>query len=1102
MSKSWSLPLQLLVGAIVLAASMTLPTVQAQTLASSASFSGAVSDPSGALVANATVTLASTEKGITRTFKTDNEGNFSFPLLPAGTYVVTVEAAGFKTFKQQGLTLEVGQSASQNIALTIGSTEQVLVTEAAPLLQTDNANLGAEVSTKMVTEMPLNLRNVFNFVQLNSSVSNSQRQLIESGGSQGTADQDVSFFNFGGGFFGTTAFLLDGAWDSIGSWGGVIYVPSPDNVQEFKVQQHSFTSQYGWSTGNVINVVTKSGGTSLHGNAYEYLRNGKLDANYFFNGINGTPKQNSHRNQFGVSLGGPVYIPGVYKQRNKTFFFFNWESHRQNDPLTANVDTIPIPAFRSGDFSALLGSNIGTDALCRPILSGQIYDPFTTRQVTATCGPNTGSSVWIRDPIVGNNVANAVNGIDPVGQKLINFYPQPINTQLAGNWTAAGLGANNSDEYSGRIDHNLGDKTRLYGRYSYKKEFKDESPPYFGVDNPAGPGQRNPNNRYSIAFGISQLFTPTFTMSGNLGLVHWVEGNDMQSKGFKVSTLGLPAFIDPNSPQFPVIAATGFRGEGPQQGAGQGAFPRAAATGSLDFVKVEGKHQLSFGYMAVALTENGGRFHPTQFNFDNVFTAGPDPTNINSSTGNSMASLMLGTPASGNTGIAVSQISRQWLHGVYLQDDWRATRKLTLNLGIRWEIPRPVTDRLDRLARFDYNAVNPISTAVGNTYQGAQVFADSDNRGQYDAKYNEFAPRFGFAYQLIPKLVMRGGYGVFFPRQYAGVPIIPGFGSDTPYVASTNGIGPCTGCMLRNAFSSGLVPVVGKSLAGLTNVGFDVTAVSPSRKTYYVQQWSYGLQYAPTTSDVLELSYVGNHSVHITTGGLNLNQLDTKYLSMGNALDTQVTNPFFGHITSSGCGLDQPTVQMGQLLRPFPEFCNVNENLIPAGSGSYNALDFNYTHRVSQGLTLLASYTFSKFLDNVGGPTTWANTSANFGENIRNVYNLAAEKSVDPNDITHAFVLSYVYELPVGRGKKVGGGMNSVLNAVVGGWQTSGIATFKGGFPLRINVGNLNEFGIGQNVNVVGDYHVSNQTRFQWFNRCGVLASPEMEPGGCTALFF
>ena len=567
--------------------------------------------------------------------------------------------------------------------------------------------------------------------------------------------------------------------------------------------------------------------------------------------------------------------------------------------------------------------------------------------------PKTGltatSTGWIRDPIAGNNLANAVNGIDPIGQQLINFYPQPINSLLSGNWTAAGLGANNSDEYSARIDHNLSDKTRLYGRYSYKKEFKDASPPYFGADNPAGPGQRNPNNRYNIAFGVSHVFTPTFTMSGNLGLMHWVEGNDMQSKGFKVSSLGLPAFIDPISPQFPVIAADGFRGEGPQQGAGQGAFPRAATSGSLDFVKVIGKHQLTFGYMAIAQDENGGRFHPTQFNFDKVFTAGPDPNSITPGTGNSMASLLLGTPASGGTGLAVSQISRAWLHGTYLQDDWRVTRKLTLNLGIRWDIPRPVTDRLDRLARFDYNAVNPISSAVGNTYHGQLVFATSGNRGQYNTSYKEFAPRLGFAYEVMPKLVMRGGYGIFYPRQYPGVPIIPGYASETPYIASTNGVAPCNGCMLRNAFSSGLVPVVGNSQGGLTNVGFSAGAVSPNRKTYYSEQWMYGFQYAPTTSDVIDLSYVGNHSVHVTTSGLNLNQLDPKYFSMGDALDNLVPNPFFGHITSSGCGLDRATVQQGQLLRPYPEFCDVNENLDPAGDGTYNALDVNYTHRASQG---------------------------------------------------------------------------------------------------------------------------------------------------------
>jgi len=507
--------------------------------------------------------------------------------------------------------------------------------------------------------------------------------------------------------------------------------------------------------------------------------------------------------------------------------------------------------------------------------------------------------------------------------------------------------------------------------------------------------------------------------------------------------------------------------------------------------------------MAIALTENGGRFHATPFNFDSSFTAGPDPGSfIAGGTGDAMASLMLGTPASGNTGVAISQISRQWLHGVYLQDDWKATPKLTLNLGLRWEIPRPLTDRLDRLARFDYNAVNPISSAVGNTYNGQLVFATSGNRGQYDARYNNFAPRFGFAYQVMPKLVMRGGYGVFFPRQYPGTPIIPGYSSETPYVASIgNNNVPCSGCMLSNAFSGGLVPIVGNSLDGLTNVGFDVTAVSPKRKTYYDQQWMFGFQFAPTNNDVIELSYVGNHSVHVVTSGFNLNQLDAKYLPMGNALDNQVPNPFFGHITSSGCGLDQPTVAQGQLLRPYPEFCNIGENLIPGGDGHYNALDFNYTHRVSRGLTLLASYTFSKFLDNVGGPTTWANTSGNFSENFRNVYNLAAEKSVDPNDITHAFVLSYVYELPVGKGKRVGAGMNSVLNAVVGGWQTSGIATFKGGFPLRIGLNGVNEFGFGQNVDVIGDYHVSNPNRFQWFNPAAFAAPQKWQLGNAPRYF-
>lgn len=1077
---SFRLLLLLLAGLIVGAGSLC---TYGQSLASSASVSGSVTDPSGARVQNATVKLSSADKGITRVFTTDAEGTFSFALLPAATYTLTVEASGFRTYRQEALTLEVGQSAKQNITLTVGGSQEVVqVTSEEALLQTENANVGAEISTQQITELPLNLRNVFNFVELNSSVNNlSQRQTISSGGEQGTADQDVSFLNFGGGYFGTTAFLLDGAWDTTTGWGGVIYVPSPDNVQEFKVQQNSFSAQYGWSTGNVVNVITKSGTRSLHGVAYEYLRNGALDANYYFNNLNGLPRPNSHRNQFGVAVGGPAYIPGIYKQRDKTFWFFQYEGHRENDPLAAPLSTTPIPAFRTGDFSALLGTKIGTDALCRPVIAGQIYDPFSTHQATATCGPNAGKAVYIRDPIAGNNLANSTNGIDPVGKKLVGYYPSPLNGQTTNNWSATGTALNNSDEFSARIDHNISDRSRIYGRYSYKKESKGEAPDYFGASDPAGPGQINPNNRWNLAFGLNQVLTPTLTMSVNLGGMKWVEGNNMQSAGFKPSTLGLPTFIDANSAQFPVINANLYLSEGPLQGAGEARFPRSAVTGSVDLVKVKGAHQFSVGYMQVAIDENGGRIAPTTFTFNNLFTAGPDPTNP-ATGGDAIASMLLGTPASGGTGVNVFNVARTWLYGTYLQDDWKATRKLTLNLGLRWEVQTPITDRHNRLATFDYNATNPISTSVGSNYTGEVVFADSSRRGQYDTSYKHFSPRVGFTYQLLSKLVARGGYGVFYPNQFLNSPNIIGYTSSTPYVASTDGgISPCSGCTLSNAFPNGAVPVVGNSKGGMTNVGFSTSAVNPKRKTYYGEQWMAGVQYSPAANDVIDITYVGNHNVHTLSGGLNLNQIDPKYFSMGDALLTQVPNPFYGHITASECALDQPTVAQGQLLRPHPEFCDINETQDPAGNSHYNALDVNYTHRVSQDLTLLGSYTFSKFIDNISGPEGWANSS---GETIRNVYNLAAEKSVDPTDTPNSVVLSYVYELPVGRGKKFGSGMRGVTNQLVGGWQTTGIFTYKEGFPLSIgSSGNgLNYFGAGQHVDVVGDYHAAHQSRTQWFN--------------------
>ena len=374
--------------------------MHAQLAVTTATLSGTVTDPSGAVVPQATIRLTSPPKGIALGFTADAEGRYTFTQLPPSTYTLSIQANGFETYKQTGIALDAGQSATQNVTLVVGAaSQQVLVNAQASQLNTDNANISADIDAKQVVELPLNLRNVYGLATLNSSVNNTSegQQLLGGGGpSTDDADQDISFLNFAGGFFGTSAYLLDGAWDTDPEWGAVDYVPSVDSVQEFKVQNNSFTAQYGWSTGNVVNVVTKSGTNSFHGDAYEFYRNDALDANLWFNDHNGVPKGNFNRNQYGGSAGGPLYIPKIYKQREKTFIFGLFEHLTLATPVNQTF-SVPTSAFRTGQFAAQLGPQ-GTingqpavDALGRPIYVGQIYDPHSTRPITAgQVDPKTG----------------------------------------------------------------------------------------------------------------------------------------------------------------------------------------------------------------------------------------------------------------------------------------------------------------------------------------------------------------------------------------------------------------------------------------------------------------------------------------------------------------------------------------------------------------------------------------------------------------------------------------------------------------------------------------------------------------------------------------
>jgi hypothetical protein len=1069
-----------------------------------ASVSGAVLDASSQAVNGARVTLTSQERGVFRSYTTQENGLYIFTLLPPDTYNLEVEAPGFKHYRQEGITLAAGQTASLNVNLIVGAvSERIEVTSEAPLLNAENANIASDVSARQVSELPLNLRNVIGLAVLNSSVSNAaELQIVGAPGISGSADQDVSFLNFGGTFFNTAEYLLDGTWDTRLDWGGVIYVPSVDAVEEFKIQTNAFTSQYGFSSGNVVNVVTKSGSNEFHGDAYEFYRNSSVDAKYYFNS---GAQPAFHRNQFGGTFGGPI-------RKNKTYFFGYYEGLRSATPATF-VGTVPTDKERSGDFSQLLGGqevdSKGTpvvDALGRPVLAGAIYNPFSTRPITGgtvdrvtglpVTGLAPGTTGYIRDPFPGNVLPTSV--IDTIAAKIAagGYWPKATSAGLVNNFASAAAAAAHANEYSVRIDHNFSERDRITGRWSQKYESKINSPTYYGASDPGGPGVTAPNNRYSANVGYNHVFSPTFDMSLNFGVNRHVEQSTTQSFGFKSSSLGLPGFIDASAPSFPEIQPQSYSSLGAQAGLDNYYVPQTIYTISSDFTKVRGKHTLAFGFSDFWSFLDGGHFANTVLPFQTVTTAGPNPQLAASGTGNGFASFLLGT-GGGNAFTGFNQfpaMSKKFL-GWYLQDGWRVRPRLTLNLGLRYEIQTAPTERVNAQQYFDFTAVNPISSRVGFNVPGQLVFNSGSNRSLYQTNYKNFAPRISAAYQLRDKIVLRGGYGVFYVPSYYNQGPNMGYSQGTPWVTSLNGgLNPSSTLSgnsalgLPSAFPNGPIPITGNALSGLTDVGFGLNpVVDPIRNSSYVQQWMGGVQYSFTPNNLLDVSYVGNHGVHVLAQYLEWNEFPASDLSMGNQLNAMVPNPFYGAITSSGCGLDQKTIVRAQLLRPFPEYCSVTEAAPAVAGSTYNALQLTYTHRWHSGLQLSASYTYSKFIDNAQGSSGWAFPGS--GSSVRNSYDLARERSVDASDLTHSLVVNYAYELPFGKNKLVGGNWNKPTNEVLGGWQMTGILTTHSGLPISItpaanNTVGAASYGFNQRPNIVPGVSPvpQNQSIHDWIN--------------------
>ena len=474
-----------------------------------------------------------------------------------------------------------------------------------------------------------------------------------------------------------------------------------------------------------------------------------------------------------------------------------------------------------------------------------------------------------------------------------------------------------------------------------------------------------------------------------------------------------------------------------------------------------------------------GRLIPTIFSFSNQMTAGPDPSNLaGESPGDTFASFMAGagnpgSGSAGSTGFNAFPAPTYYMFGMYVQDDWKVKPNLTLNLGVRYDIQRPLTARHNQQAYFDLHALNPISVTTGVPVNGEIVFNQSGNRLLWDPNWKDFAPRLGFAYAVQPNLVFRGGYGIYYARNfYGGNGPDPGYSTSTAWTSSADGINVIT--PLAQAFQSGLVPVTGNSLGGLTQVGQTPSVVDRNRLDPITQEFSFGFQYGFTNNDVLEVNYVGGRGSRITLSGMNYGQLNPTYLSMGSQLnETLPTNPYA--IALGKLGLPAPSCPytVAQSLMPYPEYCGpVSAEDEPIGNNNYNSLQAKFTHRFHWDLLFTASYTWGKFLSDVGGPEEWGSINGDQGgSGIRNFkVTLKGDWSVDGTNITNSLVMNYIYQLPVGRGKKYGGNMNSIANAFVGGWQVAGITSVQSGFPMSIGPGTNSEsvFGGNQHANFTG----------------------------------
>ena len=1039
---------------------------------------GAATDPSGGILPSASVSLTNTGTSARRSGQTDANGNYQFVSVIPGTYRIEIQKEGFKRFAAE-IAVQVDGTSRLDAVLQVGDvSQQVEVTAQTALLQTDSATLGQVVEGRQVDEMPLSGRNVMNLVSLVPGV-------VTQGGAGGsplnnqaasgnfTNPQGWGNYQIGGGQAGTSAQYLDGVSINTTFRGSPVLVPTQDLIQEFRVASSAVSPEYGGFSGGVISLSSKSGGNQFHGSAYEYFRNTHLNANSFFNNATGQPVPAVHNHQFGATVGGPV-------KKDKTFFFGSWErfTHRVGLPV---LFFVPTPAELNGDFSAP-GEK-------------RIYDPLTTCGLSGTpaCAPGAPT----RAPFPGNIIPlSRIDSFESNMVHTIKFLAPPNTNQSGGNYTNNSNTGGWSNQFSIRGDHNLSDKQRLFVRYTHWDTWTLSQNLYNNTPN-QGQGSKQPTASHDAVIGDTYSFSPTLQADFRLAFHRLYFQLTPSSYGMDVCAVG-PAYckLQPQmtSTQLPGVDLPGeYRGF---SGIGQVISPSTNNEGLAyaNATKVVGRHSIKFGgdvrrdfFAYIQANEPSGAF-----TFTNAFTGlngqASDPN------GNGYASFVLGTPSLGVFQVYSNTNQRDWWQGYFVNDTFQVNRKLTLNMGLRWELPGVWYVGHDSGTTMLLNAPDPLSKTTGLNLVGQQALLNSDlypDRHVLDRNFGLFSPRVGIAYRLNDKTVIRMGAGrSFLPSSIS----LGTSGSSSPVnVALTtmnSGQNFIPGDYTSNPFPNGVLKPLGRNPAYINNIeGNSMNGAVANAKYPESLQWNFTIGRQLSKDSSLEISYAGNKGTHLSTGNQNLNQLSDQYNSVGADLVKQVPNPFFGKLPAgANSTLTGATIRAGQLLRPFPQYINVTNASPYTGNAIYNSLQAKYQKRFNAGGTILVSYAWSKLIGNADGLSGFLESQVG---SVQNWSNLRAERAVVSFDVPQHLVVSYVYDLPFGKGKHFLGNVGGVADKIVTGWGVSGVTTLQSGYPLQITAqgNNLSSFfGAGTiRPNFVGGCEQtisgSQQSRLnQWFN--------------------